>query len=121
MRTYLATSRDGVHFDLEWVYAEQELVPHGECRPPPYCHAPGRRNPSADNLFEAGNPEDSIPLDELCCPFDHSITIPASQLLTVRGEHKMYYEGRSAFHENRYAKRLPGGIARRLIGGILFP
>lgn len=23
MRTYLATSRDGVHFDLDWVYAQQ--------------------------------------------------------------------------------------------------
>ena len=31
MRTYLATSRDGIHFESDWVYANQELIPHGQC------------------------------------------------------------------------------------------
>jgi len=42
------------------------------------------------------------PLDELCCPFDHGIIIPASTMLTSAGEHLLYYEGRVTFHEARY-------------------
>ena len=37
LRTYLATSRDGVHFDVGWAYAAAELIPHGRCRAPPGC------------------------------------------------------------------------------------
>ena len=39
---------------------------------------------------------------ELCCPFDHGIVIPASTVLTVGGEQRIYYEGRQGFHEARY-------------------
>ena len=34
---YLATSRDGIHFDTSWVYAGQPLLPAGRCRPRPGC------------------------------------------------------------------------------------
>ena len=46
-----------------------------------------------------------VPLDELCCPFDHGIVIPSSSLLTVQGEHRLYYEGRQGYHEARYNGR----------------
>ena len=53
MRTYLTTSRDGAHFDLDWVYAEQEIVPHGKCRPQPYCIAARRQARTLGVLFKA--------------------------------------------------------------------
>jgi hypothetical protein len=85
MRVYLATSRDGVHFDAEWVYAQQELIPHGECRRQPGCA-------NNDELTRAV-PEAFL----LCCPFDHGIVLPASNMLTVGGEHLLHYEGRQAW------------------------
>ena len=44
--------------------------------------------------------------------FDHGITIPASNLITVpeKGEHLLYYEGRVAYHEKRYGPTFPVGI-----------
>ena len=92
-----ATSRDGVHFDTGWVYAQQELVPHGRCTSPPYCL-------SAEDVTEEIARSGATPLDELCCPIDHGITIPASSMTTVGGEHLLYYEGRATYHEMRYGR-----------------
>lgn len=47
---------------------------------------------------------------ELCCPFDHGLTLPASQLVTARHEHLLYYEGRYSTHENRFDGAKPSGI-----------
>ena len=96
MRTYLATSRDGVHFDTGWVYAAQELVPHGECRAPPGCASNDELRAALPEVFLEGGPRLWA---ELCCPFDHGIVIPASQLLSFNGEHLLHYEGRQARHE----------------------
>ena len=109
MRTYLATSRDGVHFDTGWVYAQQELIPHGRCREPPGCAT----RASLENLIggwqEAQNR--SAVLDELCCEFDHAITMPASELVTHHGKHHLYYEGRTAPHESRFDSKYPAALA----------
>ena len=108
MRTYHSTSRDGIHFDTSWVYAGQEFIPRGACKSQgggPYCV------PLSD-LDETTASSGAAPLDEMCCPFDHGITIPASNLITVpeKGEHLLYYEGRVAYHEKRYGPTFPVGI-----------
>lgn len=99
MRTYLATSRDGVHFDTDFVYSGSELIPHGECRQKPYCmdcetwtqmSAPRMAARPGARLTGCGSSDaplpELLPLEELCCPFDHGIVIPASTLLTEGGE-----------------------------------
>ena len=105
MRTYLATSRDGIHFDTSWVYAQQELIPHGSCAPlgAPYCMP-------LSEIDEVMSGSGGAPIDEACCGFDHGITIPASALLSLRGEHRLYYEGRVAPHESRYAPNYPMAV-----------
>lgn len=89
-------------------------MPHGKCRPPPYCFAADldvggqnwQRGTSLQSLFEGPTLNAGVvPLDELCCPFDHGIVIPSSSLLTVQGEHRLYYEGRQGYHEARYNGR----------------
>ena len=49
----------------------------------------------------------AAPLGELCCEVDHGITIPASTLLSVGGQHVLYYEARLAPHEARYDPYAP--------------
>ena len=101
--------RDGVHFETEWVYAQQPLIPHAECasgsaaNTASYCVQP-------DDVDESTRQSGALPLDELCCPFDHGITIPASVVLTVNREHLIYYEGRQGYHEKRYSPKYPMGI-----------
>lgn len=109
MRTYLVTSRDGDSFDLEWVYAQQELIPHGRCRAPSGCA-------SVVQLARLSNLDREIAsganFDQLCCPFDHGIVYPASQLTKTDNETLLYYEGRGATHGGRYSMDGPGrGIA----------
>ena len=108
MRIYLATSRDGVHFDSDWAYAGQEFIPHGECRKPPGCATNAELLEALPEVFQLGGPK---LWRELCCPFDHGILIPASQLITVGGEHLLHYEGRQVRHEERYDKNKPHAIA----------
>jgi len=108
MRIYLATSRDGVHFDSDWAYAGQELIPHGQCREPPGCATNAELLEALPKVFELGGP---TLWRELCCPFDHGILIPASQLVTFGGEHLLHYEGRQARHEERYDNNRPHAIA----------
>ena len=108
MQTYLATSRDGVHFDTDWVYAQQELIPRGGCQDKPYCI---RLRELSEDVAKSG----SAPLEELCCSFDQGMIIPASSMLTVDSgdgapEHVIYYEGRPTFHEGRYSLNAPMGL-----------
>ena len=108
MKTYLATSRDGVHFDTGWVYAQQQLIPNGRCRKPPGCAT----RASLENLvggWQAANASDVFA--ELCCEFDHAMTMPASELVTHDGKHHLYYEGRTAPHESRYNSKYPSALA----------
>ena len=106
MSTYLVTSRDGVHFDDGWVYAHQELIPHGQCA------RAGGMHPCLPltEVDEASASSGTAPLDELCCPFDHGIIIPASSVISVNGEHLLYYEGRAGYHEKRYAPGFPMAV-----------
>lgn len=105
MRTYLATSRDGVHFDTDWVYSGRELIPNGKCHQPPYCLSLQEVEDSPTGISSG-----AVALDELCCPFDHGITVPASSVLTVNGEHRIYYEGRVGYHEARYSSKYPMAV-----------
>ena len=128
LRTYLATSRDGVHFDLGWVYAESELIPSGKC----HSRAQACATVAELNAAVAGAPSHGFGLEELCCEFDVGIVYPTSHIVTksagdgtgrvagggsfggggskeagrssASGEHLLMYEGRLATHETRYSR-----------------
>ena len=57
--------------------------------------------------FEADSPTG---WEQLCCPFDHGIIIPASSVATRAKEHILFYEGRYASHERRYKADMPMAI-----------
>lgn len=81
---YLLPSRDGFHFDLSSIYAEQPAIPHGGCKP-------GARDARTD------------------CAYDHGYIQPASELLTHAGQHWLYYEARPLPHIHRW--KVPARIA----------
>ena len=119
MRTYLATSRDGVSYDTSWVYEQQELVPHGECRRKPGCATvPELELHMPHAMVDGGWRE----YDLLCCPFDHAQVVPASSLTTAHGAHMLYYEGRYYPHEKRFQHQPTGlGVAvwrEHRLGGV---
>lgn len=78
VQPYLATSRDGVLWDLDAIYAERALVPRGACA-----------STVAENVSH--------------CDFDHGYIQPASEILTTEHSHVLFYEGRQEQHDRRFA------------------
>jgi hypothetical protein len=118
---FLITTRDGgVTADLSAIYAEQPLIPHGSTRPLHVARAaaaPERR--SAPWLagwpwragWRAPSESTSSASDNRRC-FDCGYIQPASELLTSRDSHWLFYEGRSERHFNRFDTRATIALAR---------
>lgn len=79
LRTYLTHTRDGKHFDTEWIYAGLELVPLSMLRKA--AKAAGRK------------------LDD-----EYRLSYPARNMVLVDGWHHLYLEGRHSRHETRYSQ-----------------
>lgn len=90
-RIYLGTSRDGVHFDLRWIYNGQFLIksdPKG--RP--------RRNSTQD----------------------YQSMRPAAQFVSHAGQHWLYYESCPHQHERRYLGGCEIWLARFRKDGLAY-
>jgi hypothetical protein len=84
---YLVTSRNGFTFDLSSIYTGKPAIPHGDCEPG-----------ATDALTQ--------------CAFDHAYVQPASELLTFRGSHWLYYEARPIPHKVRWKMIAYMAVAR---------
>ena len=85
LNAYLATSRDGVHFDIDSIYAKQPLVLRG---------APGR--------FDHG----------IVFPASSFVTPPRGARGGAGDFHWLFYESRPVRHRDRYSVPAAIGLAR---------
>ncbi len=103
LSVYLITSRDGVHFDLSSVYAQNPLIPRGACA----VDKPRRQPWPA-----AGSAAARAAWAERACEFDHGYMQPASSMVSAPdGRHMLYYEGRPVQHEDRWQTKATIGVA----------
>ena len=91
-RIYLGTSRDGIHFDLRWIYSGEALIkPDAQGRP---------RNGSGE--------------------FDFQSMRPGAQFVTHKEEHWLYYESCPHQHERRYLGGCQIRLAKFRLDGLSY-